>query len=293
MGKEVDVAINVYGKPFQTLVTLKTLMACSGQHIDKIYFIQERQQPSWGADFDIVLKKFGNIELFVPEHFLFVYFTERERYGDPEYRLSIRYQYAWEQTDKRFLYVTHNDMLYKADIVGEMLRVLDKSEYAGAGQVGRCWECPAYHGKKCNGEIYLEYTPTYAEVMELSRVHPHPKGGEHDSLIDREKPMPLPSCRLNEWSCLVNIEKLRHEVVPHGTTDPFGAMVGIDTATQWFRDLTLKGYTFKNIDISPYCRHGWGKFFGHETSCNSDYYTKAEDEAIEYLEDVLEEDLDI
>ena len=292
MGKRVDVAINAYGKPYQTLVTLKTLTAHSGQHIDKIYLVLEKEQPPWGVDFKVVLDKFDNIELFVPEHFLFVYYTEREKYEDRGYRLSIRYQYAWEQTDKSYLYVTHNDMLYKADIIGEMLRVLDQGEYVGVGQVGRCWECPAHQGGTCSGDTYLEYAPTYEEVMELSKLYPHKKGKEHDSLIDREFPMPLPSCRLNEWACLVNVEKIRQEVVPLGTTDPFGSMIGLDTATQWFRDLVLKGYKFKHMELSNYCRHGWGKFLGHETSCNSDYYTKAEDEAKEFLEDVLGEDLD-
>ena len=105
MGKIVDVAINVYGKPYQTCATLKTLMSYSGEHIDKIYFIQEKKQPPWGANFDIVLKKFNNIELFIPKHFLYIYYADRERYHDEDYRLSIRYQYAWENTDKRYLYI--------------------------------------------------------------------------------------------------------------------------------------------------------------------------------------------
>jgi hypothetical protein len=290
--KIVDVAINVYGKPYQTLATLKTLILHSGKHIDKIYFIQEKEQPPWGANLDIVLKKINNIQLFIPIHFLFIYYTERQRYNDQDYRLSIRYQYAWENTDKKYLYITHNDVLYKADIVGEMLHVLKDSEYAGVGQIGRCWECPAFHGNKCNGDKYLDYNPTYEEIMELARKYPHKKGQEHDSLIDKNRPMPLPSCRLNEWACLINLEKIKQEVIPIGTVDPFGTMIGLDTATQWFRDLNLKGYKFKNIEIDKYCKHGWGKFPGHETSCNSDYYTRAEDEAVEFIEDVLGEDLD-
>jgi hypothetical protein len=293
IGKIVDVAINVYGKPFQTLATLKTLMLHSGKHIDKIYFIRERNQPPWGANFDIVFKKFNNIELFIPKYFLYVYYTERERYSDQDYRLSIRYQYAWENTDKKYLYITHNDVLYKADIIGEMLHVLTNSEYVGVGQIGRCWECPAFHGNQCEGKKYLDYNPTYNDVIDLAKKYPHKKGQEHDSLIDKNRPMPLPSCRLNEWACLINLEKIKHEVIPLGTIDPFGTMIGIDTATQWFRDLNVRGYKFGHIDIDKYCRHGWGKYFGHETSCNSDYCTIAEDEAIEFLEDNLGENLDI
>jgi len=38
-----------------------------------------------------------------------------------------------------------------------------------------------------------------------------------------------------------------------GTVDPFGAMIGLDTAAQWVRGLNLKGYKFKNIEIDKYC----------------------------------------
>lgn len=40
---KVDVIINVYGKPWQTLCTLKSLMKYSGKYIDKIYFIEEKR----------------------------------------------------------------------------------------------------------------------------------------------------------------------------------------------------------------------------------------------------------
>jgi hypothetical protein len=292
MGKIVDVAINVYGKPYQTLAALKTLMLHSGAHIDKIFFIQERKQPPWGANLDIVVKRFDTIELFIPKQFLSIYYTDRERYDDQSYRLSIRYQYAWENTDKKFLYITHNDVFYRADIIGAMLDELVNGRHVGVGQIGRCWECPAFLGGKCTGSKYQEYDPTYEEVLELAQKHPHKKGQEHDALIDKHRPMPLPSCRLNEWACLIAVEKVRHEVIPCGTTDPFGAMTGLDTATAWFRDLHLKGYKFKHIDIERYCRHGWGKFMGHETSCNSDYYTRAEDEAAAFLEDTFDIDLE-
>ena len=42
---KIDVAINVYGKPWQTLVSLKSLLKVSAKYIDKIYFIEENKQP--------------------------------------------------------------------------------------------------------------------------------------------------------------------------------------------------------------------------------------------------------
>jgi hypothetical protein len=38
--EKVDVVIHVYGKPWQTLCTLKSLMKHSGKHIDKIFFVK-------------------------------------------------------------------------------------------------------------------------------------------------------------------------------------------------------------------------------------------------------------
>ena len=45
MGEKIDIIVNVYGKPWQTLCSLKSLLKYSGEHIDKIYFINERENP--------------------------------------------------------------------------------------------------------------------------------------------------------------------------------------------------------------------------------------------------------
>lgn len=283
MGKIVDVAINVYGKPYQTLVALKTLMLHSGRHIDKIYFILEKDQID-DEYFSAVVGKFDNIILFTPKSFLFVSAAERERYGDENYRFSLRYQYAWEKTDKDYLFITHNDTFYEADIIGGMLSEITEGEYAGIGEVGQCWNCPAFYAHKCSGEEYSEYDPSYEEIMALIESHPPARGKQFISMIDKKQPMPLPECRLNEFACLINLREIKHEVIPHGTTDPFGTYVGIDLATSWFRDLCLKGYKFKNYDIRKYCRHGWGSLSGHDTLFSPLDYEAVENQAREYYE---------
>jgi hypothetical protein len=45
MKHKVDVSIAFYGKPYQAIVTIKTLIKQSGQYIDKIYLSRERRQP--------------------------------------------------------------------------------------------------------------------------------------------------------------------------------------------------------------------------------------------------------
>jgi hypothetical protein len=290
MANKVDVAINVYGKPYQTLAALKTLMMHCSRHIDNIYFILEKEQPYGHTrqDFNFIINSFNNITLFVPEYFLFISATDRERYRDTDYRYSLRYQYAWENTDKRYLYITHNDVIYKGDIIGEMLKTLHeyRDEYAGTGQVGACWACPAFFAEKCDGDRYLNYNPSYEEVLEVIEKYP-PKRAfmekPFSDYIDAKQPMPLPECRLNEWACLIDLEKIRNEVVPFGTTDPLGTYIGLDLGIAFFRGLTLRGYKFKNFDIYQYCKHGWGPIPGHNTLLAPYYYCLAEKEAEGFL----------
>jgi hypothetical protein len=45
MTPKVDVGLAFYGKPYHTIVTIKSLIKHSGKHIDKIYISRERKQP--------------------------------------------------------------------------------------------------------------------------------------------------------------------------------------------------------------------------------------------------------
>ena len=55
----VDVAINAYGKPYQTAITLLTLMKHSQQWINKIYFVEEAKQPE-PPNFQFSFDHFGD-----------------------------------------------------------------------------------------------------------------------------------------------------------------------------------------------------------------------------------------
>ena len=71
MTTKVDVVINVYGKPNQTLCTLKSLMKHSGEYIDKIYFIEELKQP-YDDKVDWVKSYFDNIISYTPNKYEFM-----------------------------------------------------------------------------------------------------------------------------------------------------------------------------------------------------------------------------
>ena len=102
MFKTIDVCINVYGKPWQTLCTLKSLIKYSGQHIDKIYLIKEREQP-YNSDIDFIFKFLKNLIIYIPIKHEF--WSTLTNLTDEKERLAIRYQYGIENSDKKYLFL--------------------------------------------------------------------------------------------------------------------------------------------------------------------------------------------
>jgi len=291
MTQKVDVCLNVYGKPFQTVITLKTLLRHSGSHIDKIYLILEAQQP---IDFDIEFVKkevnYENLIVFTPKHYLYVHKTNIKRVlDDPDYRLSLRYQYGIENTNKKFLFVIHNDVLFKKDVLKDFINLIGDS--AGIGQIGQCWNCPMFYEKKCNGDKFETFNPTYSEIIPDVLKYPESRTFIFRNIfIDKNQPMPLPECRLNEWCCLLNMEIYKKETIPYGNILPFGGYFKIDLADEWFRQMFLKGYKFKNVDIDEWCTHGFFSEInrGNPSVLNKDIYIRDEKLAEEFFKNELD-----
>jgi hypothetical protein len=273
--EKIDVIINVYGKPWQTLCTLKSLMHHSGRHIDRIYLIEERQQPE---DVRWIYSYFDNLITYVPFRYEFAKNTVNFR-NDVD-RFSIRYQYGFEKSDKRHVFITHNDVLYVEDVVGGMLSKI--GEAIGIGEIGQCWNCPANHVGLCSGEKFYEWNPTYEQVLEL----PLPHVRTYAEAISREYPKPMPECRLNECACLIDRTASNRETPPNGNTNFFG-IYGIDLGIFWFRSLHIKGYKF--VDY----RRGWVHSYwsdletGYQTQLNAEIYVKSEERAKRYFFDYL------
>ena len=304
--QKIDVIINVFGKPYQTLCTLKSLMLHSGQHIDKIFLIEELQQP-YGEQIDFILNEFDNVIHYKPNKYCFT--PNTYSFGDlnvPENRYCFRYQYGIENSDKKYVFVTHNDILYTGDILGDMLSEVGSS--AGIGLIGQCWNCPAFKANLCDGNKYKNYNPTYDDVMVTLSQHTPARYTQFQYLVDRSNPMPLPECRLNEFACLIDRDVCVKECPPVGNSRFFGGYDILDLGDAWFRDLVLKGYDFKNYDINRTSIHGYysqleseiriyekndkenayseSKFFvsGYPTQLDHYKYVKAEEFAKRYFE---------
>ncbi len=278
---KVDVAVCCYGKPYQTAVALASLLEHSGRHIDRIYFQEELQQPH-GDGVALVAGCFPgrNLIHYKPALHLGWSATDRARLGDANYRRSMRYQHAWEDSDKDFLFIMHNDCLFTSDIIGGMLDRLSDGVYSGVGWIGQCWNCPASYARLCSGDHYEHYRPSWEDALRLVAEFPAPRTTAAN--IDPNAPMPLPECRLNEFGCLISLKKTRGLVLPIGEVAPFAEFV-TDIGTEWFRGLVLRGHRFLNWYHGM--SHAWFSrdTNGHSAVFSRSIYEESELKARDYL----------
>lgn len=289
--EKVDVAINVYGKPYQTAVTLWSLMKYSGHRINKIYLSFEKKQPNSETLEDLKKLLVGlPIEYYEPKYFLWIDnyfdgFINKLRWYLPSFRYSIRYQYAWEKTELDSLLIIHNDVLFQDDLVSYYLDNLNKNNI-GIGWVGQCWNCPAFK-TACKPESYWEYRPSSEELIDLYKGYSVDRAVKQGLVKKSSISWPLPECRLNEFVALINLKMAKNITFPKGNIAPFGIYNNLDLGSEWFKGVSLKGYQVKHLDFQPYAIHAWtsdGKYGGHVSLSDSSLYSNDEEIAKKLLE---------
>lgn len=251
----IDINLNVFHKPYQTIATIRSLLQVSGKHIDKIYINFE----AGSTGIEIVKKYVDAIYSQSKE-------VVRSNYNDV---MDIRYQYGLVHSDKKYVFISHNDVLYKKDIIGAMLEEI--ADNAGIGLIGQCWNCPLFYADVCDGKRFNDNKVTDEEFKHYLQLYPQPRLKEHHI-----NGFPFPECRLNEFACLVDRE------IALSSDSKFGLSYGNDTAQAWFTELYKKGHTFKHFNINDYCEHGyWAGDAGHNTNLfNNKYkYDRAEEQA--------------
>ena len=299
--ERVDVALNIFAKPYQTALSVLSLLKESGRHVGTIWL----QYEPMGSRFDrvspyVVARYLKEVldwpcRVSQPEHWLALEAPDTSRLGDAAYRLSIRYQDAFEHSMSRRLLLMHNDVYVFGDALGEMLAAM--GDAFAIGQLGQCWRCPAHAaevvkdvmgGPACASERYEEFRPDaaalrrlYARARELG-VPVRPYEGCFTEVFDRQ-PWPLPECRVNEWFCLLDLERTRPHCVPFGPALPPGAFgacgtYNLDTSVPWFRAMHALGFRARHFDYRRSVRHwvGTGKM-------SASRYTMAEDNARKLL----------
>ncbi len=281
----VDVAINAYGKPYQTAVTLLSLLKHSGEWIDKIYFVEEKKQPET-PKYQFLLDQLGDrVIYYKPNFWLWVNKVYGFLQNFKTYRHSVRYQYAWEKTDKDYLLILHNDVHFKGDLVGAYLSKMEG--HTAVGKIGQCWNCSAHKAKLCDGDTYTQYRPDYESLKKVLSEYPGARKEMYASMIEKDRPWPLPECRMNEYVAMINMTKARPATVPHGKTMVFGSLNKLDVGVDWFFQLNNEGHTFANFDYDPYAVHSWVslKNAGHDALFNNDLYQYEESVARQFLKE--------
>ena len=278
---KVDVAVNVYGKPYQTVLSILSLLKYSKNHIDNIYIITEKKQP-FGFDKSIIKELLNGLPVIFYTPKLYFGWWEGRRRGAiysilckfDFFRHSIRYQYAWEKSKAKYLFIMHNDMVFHKDIIGNYLNNINHK--IAIGTVGQCWNCPASE-KYCSRETYFNYRPSNIQLIEMYKGWHANRAVKKGLVKENGINWPLPECRLNEQAALINLEIAKKVTMPNGPAVPFGTF-SLDTGTLWFQQVSKLGYEITNDVYWNYASHGIFNLnrSGHGSLANQKLYDEEE-----------------
>ena len=297
---KVDVCIIYFGKPYQTIISILTLLKYSRLHINKIYITVEKKQPfdTYGDIFKVVqaVKSQVSIDLFYPQYFYDLDTLDYERVkNNTDYRWSIPYQYALENAEMNYLFIMHNDMVFHHDMIGEMLPVLTQNgKMAGTGSIGQCWSCPASFAGLCNGFKFQKYVPDKAAAISLHDKYDTPRKEKDIEVLETGRIHPLPECRLNEYACLIDLEIYRSTTLPDAGNVCFGGNWGFtaDLGTGWFHQMVNQGYQFQHFILEDYAIHSMFNPAGQgiQAYTKEDNYILSERNALNYINENFKTD---
>lgn len=284
--QKIDIAIQSYKKPESLIYTLFSLKQSCGELIDTIY-INDDLSEDGTVDFylapelqehlaPIKLKVRTNIKkggfgqtLFTKEmkpvsynhgvRWLKAHLTNN-LYNEND----IRYQWAINFTDKKYLMIVHDDIKFHKNIAQLYLDTFKTSNnLAIVGDLGICNVCLE---KNCSPQKIMQgYRP--------SKYYPK----------TRSKHGPLPffyrrGCRISEWCCMIDVTIARK--IAKENYCYFGQMEDKgDTAAYWFYMINKLGYEFSDPIPTPeqhniyYC-HAWQGHSGHSVWQNEGHGQK-------------------
>lgn len=285
---KIDVAVQSYKKPESLIYTLMSLKRVSGDLIDTVYInddcsndgsveifnnmsVKEYFAP-WKLNVRVNTKNVGVNQVYMFKHrpdymnWLFV-LSKLKRFLDPKTthnKDDVRYQYAIDNTDKKYLLIIHDDVKFFKNIVWLYLNTIEaNSNLAIVGDLGQCWRCK--FSKICSPKKLMQgFRPPYFPLTPKKDDIFNPRKG-----YNRD-------CRINEWCCLIDVEKAKL------ITEKYGCLLGnyyrySDIGAYWFCKIVEHGFDFcdplasealkTQLDISPeheeYYLHAWQGHPGH------------------------------
>lgn len=253
---KIDLAIQSFKKPELLFYTLLSLKQYDQDLIDQVW-IQDDSDDESVIDFyqskafqealhpwKINIKKntqrggwwFSPVKGLYPKYLPFykrILFSLRSKYRGTGFQLlreNSRYQNAIDNTDKKYLLVIHDDIVFYKPFVQDIIaQFLDDSRLAIIGDLGQCWRCE-YKQKGCTPhKIVQGYRP--------SQAWPNIEPGMNGHMWP---------CRINEWCAILNVDVAREiekkYQVLYGNMDNSG-----DTSAYWFSLVNKENYKFNDI----------------------------------------------
>lgn len=140
---------------------------------------------------------------------------------------DIRYQWAIEKTDKKYLFIMHDDIQFKGNVITAYLqRITNNQRTAIVGELGQCWRC-GYADKGCSP----------------NKILTGDKPSDSWPSTNIGKKSHKWACRMNEWSSLINVQIAKDILKNHGVF--FGNYdANGDIAAYWFYKVIEDGYKF-------------------------------------------------
>lgn len=288
---KIDVAVPSYKKTESLLYTLMTLKSVAGNLIDTVYInddfsndgsVELYQDPQvieyfkpWKLN---VRSNSRNVYIkpvyvrgYRPDYMNFKFMlTKWWRFFNPKLlhqREDVRYQFALDHTDKKYLFIIHDDVKFVKNIVELYLNTIQKnSNLAIVGDLGQCWRCK-FSGLCSPKQLMKGFRPS--KHWPLTPV-------DDDLSSFNPKKAFTRACRINEWCCMVDVAKCKD--VTERKRCFFGNMYkNSDTAAFWFGKMVECGYDFADPlasdalpdQLSPcpeheeYYIHAWQGHTGH------------------------------
>lgn len=272
--EKVDVAIPSYKKPESLIYSLLSLKKHCGDYIDTVWIgddlsgedtIKHYTDKNFiNAMSPIKIKLRVNkkhyepgsrIPLFPPEpkfnykdfrRWIWAILTRTIALND-----DVRYQWAINNTSAKKLYLMHDDILYVGNVIKLYLDTFKSNDnLIIAGELGQCHRCE--HAREgCTPQKIMQgiYPTKYFPLTKDA-------SGELPKAYQR-------ACRINEWSCMIDVEKTRKLKVCFGNFVDNG-----DTGAYWFETIVKRGYDFCDPhptwdERNKYYRHCWQGHSGH------------------------------
>lgn len=285
--EKVDVAVCSYKKPESLIYTLFCIKEYCGNIIDTVYihddysndgtidFYKDEKFLEAIAPIKIKIrenkKHFGAFKTISTPKLQELVATQKSLIIDgPETILSddendVRYQWAINSTDKKYLFIVHDDIKISDNIVELYLKTIQGNQnMAIVGDLGQCYRC--FDSSKCNPEFIMQGNRPHGYwPLTTYELIPYPRAFKRD-------------CRINEWCCMINVEIARKLSIENNCY--FGNCEnGGDTGVYWFDKIVELGYDFadpipKGEDRIRYYQHMWQGYSGNSVWLGLSVYAR-------------------